>query len=105
VNRLSKGKQNMFARTIKVAAVAAVIGIFATSAMAQHRHNHNSRHHAPRHYHSHQHINPYAVVLGFGMLGAGIAAYQYQQYRAERCWQQLVGYDYRGRPVYQLVCE
>ena len=67
----------------------------STPAFADYRHRP-----APRqHYNHHRGVNPWvAGAVGLGVLGAG--AYYYNR----RCWDEMIGYDRRGREVWQRYC-
>jgi hypothetical protein len=100
-----------FAATLSLAITA----ITAVPAMAQHnRHydrgyrSHVQRHYVPprQHYHRHQprHNNwvPYAIGgLALGALGAGTYYYNNRPV----CWEQVIGYDRRGREVIEKYCQ
>jgi hypothetical protein len=101
---LSKGKRSMFANTIKALTVAVALTAVSSTAMAdQYRHRQHQRQH---HGYNHHRNNNMALGIGLGLLGAGLAgAYYYNQRPApQQCWNELSGYDYRGRPVYTVVC-
>ena len=92
----------MFANTIKALTVAVALTAVSSTAMAdQYRHRQQYRHH-----HGHNNGSPLALGIGLGLLGAGLAgAYYYnRQPVPQECWNELSGYDYRGRPVYVVVC-
>ena len=100
-----------FAATLSLAITA----ITAVPAMAQHRHHdrgyrpHVQRHYVPsrQHYHRHQprHNNnwvPYAIGgLALGALGAGTYYYNNRPV----CWDEVIGYDRRGREVIERYCQ
>lgn len=102
-----------FAATLSLAITA----ITAVPAMAQHRHHdrgyrpHVQRHYVPprQHYH-HQHRHqsrhnnwvPYAIGgLALGALGAGTYYYN----NRPMCWDEVIGYDRRGREVIERYCQ
>lgn len=98
-------------KTIVGAVTATLVLLLAAPAFAQHhRRDHGSRHpHArhyyapPRHhYHPPRHHNwvPYALGgLALGALGAGT-----YYYNNRPCWDEFIGYDRRGREVFERYC-
>ena len=72
----------------------------------QHRRGH---HYAPQHHHyqpqRHRNIAPWvAGGLALGALGA-YAITRPAPRHIMTCWEELIGYDRRGRPVYDEVCQ
>jgi hypothetical protein len=48
----------------------------------------------------------YMAPLVGGLLLGGLGYYGYQQYqRRVQCWDELVGYDRRGREVWERFCQ
>jgi hypothetical protein len=92
-------------KLITTLSIAAVM-LASTPVFAQHRHNHGYRPHQPqRHYyappqrHRHNWV-PYALGgLALGALGTGMYYYNNRQ-----CWDELIGYDRRGREVFERYC-
>ena len=72
------------------------------------QHTHQRHHHQqPRHYQPQRHNNIAPWIAGGLALGA-LGAYAVIP-RAPRhimtCWEEIIGYDRRGRPVYDEVCQ
>ena len=69
------------------------------SADAQHR---NHRHHG-----HHGYRGGWVAPLVGGMVLGGMGYYGYQRYYQPQpdCWDEMVGYDRRGREVWQRFCQ
>lgn len=81
--------------------VVASLLIMATPAPAQH-HRRHAPYPQPRPYaHGHRNVLPW--VAGGLALGALGGTYYYNRPRRE-CWDELVGYDRRGREVWETIC-
>ena len=79
-------------------ALATIIALTG-AADAQHRGHHNRGHHG------HQGRGYMAPLVG-GLLLGGLGYYGYQQYqRRVQCWDEMVGYDRRGREVWERFCQ
>jgi hypothetical protein len=102
-------------KLITTLSIAAMM-LASTPVFAQHRHNHGYQsrqqqysyvppRHVPRHHHAPRHRNnnwvPYALGgLALGALGSGMYYYNNRQ-----CWDELIGYDRRGRGVFERYCQ
>jgi hypothetical protein len=63
------------------------------------------RGHQNRGHHGHQGRGYMAPLVG-GLLLGGLGYYGYQQYqRRVQCWDEMVGYDRRGREVWERFCQ
>jgi hypothetical protein len=58
----------------------------------------------PRHHHQHNVMPWVAGAIGLGVLGALTYDQWGRPVRRRECWDEYVGYDYRGRPMYERVC-
>lgn len=66
------------------------------------RHQHQQRHHQ---HHRHNNIAPWiAGGLALGALGAYAITPRAPRH-IMTCWEEIIGYDRRGRPVYDEVCQ
>jgi hypothetical protein len=83
---------------IALATIIALTGA-ASADYRGHRGHHNRAHHG------HQGRGYMAPLVG-GLLLGGLGYYGYQQYqRRVQCWDEMVGYDRRGREVWQRYCQ
>ena len=83
---------------IALATIIALTGA-ASADYRGHRGHHNRGHHG------HQGRGYMAPLVG-GLLLGGLGYYGYQQYqRRVQCWDEMVGYDRRGREVWQRYCQ
>jgi len=83
---------------IALATIIALTGA-ASADYRGHRGHHNRGHYG------HQGRGYMAPLVG-GLLLGGLGYYGYQQYqRRVQCWDELVGYDRRGREVWERFCQ
>jgi hypothetical protein len=83
-------------------AILAALLVYSTTASADYRHRGNRGH-----YTQHQHHNrSWVAPLVGGMVLGGMGYYGYQRYYQPQpvCWDEMVGYDRRGREVWQRFC-
>ena len=67
----------------------------------------DAQHRGHRNYSGHGYRGGWVAPLVGGMVLGGMGYYGYQRYYQPRpvCWDEMVGYDRRGREVWQRFCQ
>jgi len=102
-NKYYKEEQAM-KRTL-IALITVIAMTSAASADYRGHRGYPNRGHQGYQHHGHQGRGYMAPLVG-GLLLGGLGYYGYQQYqRRVQCWDEMVGYDRRGREVWQRYCQ